>query len=167
MLATLAVGTRRLLNYFGLGKDLAPDGFELPFWCPDMARRHARIFRSVRPYTMTGFDRVASLCQSTAYLEANDIDGAVVECCDEHLWLTSDAAGIESVKTLAEIRRSLDAEHRIPTVAPIEFARWQHPRERSRDRNASEQEDDRMWKTHQNVGGSRFTPGSCRYASAA
>ncbi len=64
-------------------------------------------------------------------------DGAAVECCDEHLWLTS--AGEESgasadrgsVKSLAAIRRSLRGadgrlNHRVPVVAPVEFA----PRER-------------------------------------
>ena len=80
MLASLATGTRRLLNYLGIGNEAAPDGLDLPFWCPDMARRHARIYRSVRPFTMTGFERVAALCQSVAHIEASGIGGAVVEC---------------------------------------------------------------------------------------
>jgi replicative DNA helicase len=57
-------------------------------------------------------------------------DGASAECCDEHLWQTStraeDEAGGASVKALSEIRRSLrvsgEPNHRIPRVAPIEFA---------------------------------------------
>jgi len=80
MFATLAVGTRRLLNYFGIRKETGPRGPDLPFWCPAMARRHGRIYRAVRPFTMTGHERVAALCQSVAYLEAHRIGGAVVEC---------------------------------------------------------------------------------------
>jgi len=56
-------------------------------------------------------------------------DGAVAECCDEHLWHTTTRAesvlGKGSVKTLREIRRSLfggEPEPRVPTVAPVEFA---------------------------------------------
>jgi replicative DNA helicase len=53
-------------------------------------------------------------------------DGATVECCDEHLWLTADANGVGSVKPLSAIQRSLRQgqapNHRIPTVAPVEFA---------------------------------------------
>jgi replicative DNA helicase len=57
-------------------------------------------------------------------------DGATAECCDEHLWFTTAAAaGKGSVKTLAEIRRTLRVEgeperlnHRVPTVAPVELA---------------------------------------------
>ncbi|HYS09752.1 MAG TPA: replicative DNA helicase [Myxococcales bacterium] len=56
-------------------------------------------------------------------------DGAVAECCDEHLWQTATpeehAAGASSVKALSEIRRSLQSgngqRHRIPAVAPVEF----------------------------------------------
>jgi len=80
MLASLAVGTRRLLNYFGIRKDAPPDGLELPFWCPEMARRHARIDRQVRSFTMTSTERVAALCQSIAFIEAHGVGGAVVEC---------------------------------------------------------------------------------------
>src|SRR5437867_7625470 len=62
-------------------------------------------------------------------------DGATAECCDEHLWYTTAraeaamAAGKGSVKTLAEIRRTLYVagdpgrlNHRIPLVAPVELA---------------------------------------------
>jgi replicative DNA helicase len=62
-------------------------------------------------------------------------DGATVECCDEHLWYTTTRvegrrpAGIGSVKSLAEIRASLQVageparlNHRVPVVAPVEFA---------------------------------------------
>jgi hypothetical protein len=52
----------------------------LPFWSAAMAVRHAEIDRQVRPYTMTSPERVAALCQSIAYLEAQRIPGAVVEC---------------------------------------------------------------------------------------
>jgi O-methyltransferase len=52
----------------------------LPFHCTGMARRQAEIDRQVRPYTMTSPERVAALCQSIAYLEAQEIKGAVVEC---------------------------------------------------------------------------------------
>ena len=80
MLASLAVRTRRLLKYFGIRKEVAPDGLTLPFWHAEMARRYDRIYRAVRPYTMTSFERVAALCQSVAHLEAKGISGAVVEC---------------------------------------------------------------------------------------
>src|SRR5207244_4780088 len=40
-------------------------------------------------------------------------DGAAVECCDEHLWYTMTRGESGSVKSLAEIRQSLPAEHRI------------------------------------------------------
>src|SRR6266849_419011 len=62
-------------------------------------------------------------------------DGATVECCDEHLWFTTTrvenrrAGSRGSVKPLAEIRQSLRVasepdrlNHRVPVVAPIEFA---------------------------------------------
>ena len=56
-------------------------------------------------------------------------DGGVAECCDEHLWHVTGPSGEASVMPLAEIRRALRARrpqgtplHRIPTVAPIEFA---------------------------------------------
>jgi len=62
-------------------------------------------------------------------------DGATVECCDEHLWYTTaraesaHAAREGSVKTLAEIRRTLHVagaagrlNHRLPIVAPVELA---------------------------------------------
>jgi replicative DNA helicase len=62
-------------------------------------------------------------------------DGAVVECCDEHLWHTTTRAESRrpassgSVKPLAEIGRTLQVpgeegrlNHRIPLVAPVEFA---------------------------------------------
>ena len=68
-------------------------------------------------------------------------DGATVECCDEHLWFTTSRlesrrpGGEGSVKTLAEIRRTLHVagepgrlNHRIPIVAPIKFATRQQPR---------------------------------------
>src|SRR5947208_1706970 len=80
MLASFAVGTRRLLNLLGVREKRHPGALPLPFWCPEMARRHQAIFRQVRPYTMTGFERVAALCQSVAYLETAGIAGAVVEC---------------------------------------------------------------------------------------
>jgi replicative DNA helicase len=67
-------------------------------------------------------------------------DGAEVECCDEHLWFTttrveSRRPGSEgSVKSLPEIRQSLRVtgepdrlNHRIPTVAPIEFEKRGEP----------------------------------------
>jgi O-methyltransferase len=80
MLASIAVRTRRLLNYLGIRTGDVPDGLTLPFWCAEMARRHERIYRAVRPYTMTSFERIAALCQSIAHLEANGIGGTVVEC---------------------------------------------------------------------------------------
>jgi O-methyltransferase len=80
MLASLAVRTRRLLNLFGHREEHRCAEYPLPFWCPNMAGRHRAIFRQVRPYTMTSFERVAALCQSIAYLEAESIAGAVVEC---------------------------------------------------------------------------------------
>ena len=62
-------------------------------------------------------------------------DGATVECCDEHLWFTTTRVESRrpgargSVKPLSEIRKSLFVagepdrlNHRIPVVAPIEFA---------------------------------------------
>jgi replicative DNA helicase len=63
-------------------------------------------------------------------------DGASAECCDEHLWFTtthaenSSAGRGGSVKSLAEIRSSLRVgggeygalNHRLPLVAPVEFA---------------------------------------------
>jgi RecA/RadA recombinase len=71
-------------------------------------------------------------------------DGSIVECCDEHLWQTrttnertrgkfvrgpcpersripTGAEGVGSVKTLAQIRASLDAEHEVPALSPVEF----------------------------------------------
>jgi hypothetical protein len=80
MLASLAVRTRRLLNLLGRWEEPSQAEYPLPFWCPDMARRHRAIFRQVRRYTMTGFERVSALCQSIAYLEAESIAGAIVEC---------------------------------------------------------------------------------------
>jgi hypothetical protein len=78
MLASLTFRTRRILDYFGIGKKSAD--LPLPFWYSEMARRHRAIFRHVRPYTMTSFERVAALCQSVAHVETQRIAGAVVEC---------------------------------------------------------------------------------------
>ena len=69
-------------------------------------------------------------------------DGAVVECCDEHLWFTTTRAesqgpsGSGSVKALAEIRRTLllkngSLNHRIPMVEPVQFAPRPAPAERA------------------------------------
>jgi len=80
MLASLTVHTRRLLNLIGVRDQPRSARAPLPFWCADMARRHGAIYRQVRPYTMTSFERVVALCQSIAYLEAEHIAGAVVEC---------------------------------------------------------------------------------------
>ncbi|HYV66320.1 MAG TPA: DnaB-like helicase N-terminal domain-containing protein, partial [Myxococcales bacterium] len=62
-------------------------------------------------------------------------DGAMAECCDDHLWFTTTRAESSrprargSAKALSEIRRSLraagesgDLNHRIPVVAAVEFA---------------------------------------------
>ena len=67
-------------------------------------------------------------------------DGATVECCDEHLWLTTTRlesrrpGGEGSVKSLAEIRQSLRVtgepdrlNHRIPIVGPIDFSPREEP----------------------------------------
>ena len=68
-------------------------------------------------------------------------DGATVECCAEHLWLTTTRAESRgpsssgSVKSLAAIRQSLQEpgehgvlNHRTPVVAPVEFGpREQEP----------------------------------------
>ena len=65
-------------------------------------------------------------------------DGAVVECCDEHLWSTSTASesleGGGSVKALSEIRRTLrradqpdQLNHRVPTAAPVELENREDP----------------------------------------
>ena len=80
MMASLAVRTRRLLNLIGIHDEAPPAGPALPFAYPDLARRHRAIYRQVRPYTMTGTDRVAALCQGIAHIEAQGIAGAVVEC---------------------------------------------------------------------------------------
>lgn len=71
-------------------------------------------------------------------------DGATVECCDEHLWYTTTKAewfngaytrgprperkriptgthGEGSVKTFAEIRRTLEASHEIPLGQPVQY----------------------------------------------
>jgi replicative DNA helicase len=67
-------------------------------------------------------------------------DGATVECCDEHLWFTTTRAESRrpgsrgSVKPLSQIRESLHVpgeperlNHRVPLVAPIEFAQRDRP----------------------------------------
>jgi replicative DNA helicase len=63
-------------------------------------------------------------------------DGAVVECCDEHLWSTATPGegGHRSVKPLWEIRRTLRVpaepevlNHRVPTVAAVELAAREDP----------------------------------------
>jgi hypothetical protein len=74
MLQSLARRIRRL----AVGDP--PIEIPLPFWCRAMARRHRAIDRRVRPFTMTSRERVMALCQSIAYLEAQRIGGAVVEC---------------------------------------------------------------------------------------
>jgi hypothetical protein len=79
MFSSLAQRTSRLLERWGFCAE-PPVEVPLPFWCPAMARRTAAIDRYARRYTMTSHERVAALCQSVAYLEANRIDGAVVEC---------------------------------------------------------------------------------------
>ena len=65
-------------------------------------------------------------------------DGAVVECCDEHLWSTATPSesreGGASVKALSEIRRTLrradqpdQLNHRVPVVAPVELEAREDP----------------------------------------
>jgi len=44
-----------------------------PAWIND-------IIRQVRPYTMTGSERIAALCQSVAHIERWNIPGDIVEC---------------------------------------------------------------------------------------
>ncbi|MGD0614425.1 MAG: macrocin O-methyltransferase, partial [Verrucomicrobiota bacterium] len=46
---------------------------------PDFSEQNIRIFNAVRPYTMTGPERVNALIESVRYLVANRIDGAMVE----------------------------------------------------------------------------------------
>jgi len=73
-------------------------------------------------------------------------DGAVVECCDEHLWSTTTASesleGGGSVKALSEIRRTLrradqpdQLNHRVPTAAPVELGMIDRPAARMRRRS--------------------------------
>ena len=52
----------------------------VPEWSEPMAQEHASIWWRVKPYTMTGVERVVALCQSIAYLEKHGIAGDIVEC---------------------------------------------------------------------------------------
>jgi hypothetical protein len=76
MLTILKDHARRLLR---LVRRPAPRP-DLPFWSRGMARQADASLREVRPYTMTGPERVHALCQSVAYLESAGVPGDVVEC---------------------------------------------------------------------------------------
>ena len=47
---------------------------------PDFDERTFEILRTVMPYTMTSPERVAALCQAVRHVEANNVQGAFVEC---------------------------------------------------------------------------------------
>jgi O-methyltransferase len=80
MLASFTDNARRLLHRLGLTAPPVDLRAALPFWCDDMARVQAAIYQRVKPYTMTGPERVAALCQSIAHLEQHRLPGAIVEC---------------------------------------------------------------------------------------
>ena len=73
---------RRLFN--AIGHDIVPlvdrpepDGPEFP---PDFDQATIEICRSVKPFTMTSIERIASLCRSVEYVVRHDIPGDIVEC---------------------------------------------------------------------------------------
>ena len=80
MLSSFTHSARRLLGRLGLSNSFADLRAALPFWCEDMAQVQAAIYERVAPYTMTGPQRVAALCQGIAHLEQNRVPGAIVEC---------------------------------------------------------------------------------------
>ena len=55
-------------------------GYEIVRRHRQLSPAHLDILEKVRPYTMTGTDRVAALIAAVDYLSANRIEGDVVEC---------------------------------------------------------------------------------------
>lgn len=47
---------------------------------PDLSEREREIVSTVRPYTMTSVERIASLVNAVDYITKNDIPGDIVEC---------------------------------------------------------------------------------------
>jgi O-methyltransferase len=80
MLAAVKRRSRRLAERLGWCHPPLSFTEPLPFCCERMARVQRSIDRRVRPYTMTGPERVAALCQALAHLERRRIAGAIVEC---------------------------------------------------------------------------------------
>lgn len=68
----LAIGIQRMVNQLGF-EIRAVDG-------ADLTPRYAEIYENVRPYTMTSRDRIYTVVAATEYLEANGVEGAIVEC---------------------------------------------------------------------------------------
>jgi O-methyltransferase len=77
-LHTAKRGVKKLLNR--LGHDLVPYSPRGHDSAPDIDEATKSIFAEVRPYTMTGLERVAVLCQAVAYVVRNNIPGDLVEC---------------------------------------------------------------------------------------
>jgi O-methyltransferase len=47
---------------------------------PDVSTDFVEIYRKVCAYTMTSPERIVSLCEAAKYVQANNIEGDVVEC---------------------------------------------------------------------------------------
>jgi O-methyltransferase len=67
----------RLLRKLGITRRLPSPVEALP---PDLSDGDCRIIRLVRPFTMTGVERLAALIQATRYLARQKIPGDIVEC---------------------------------------------------------------------------------------
>jgi len=56
-------------------------GYDLvPFNNADSEQRYIDIFEQIRPYTISSYERIYALIDSTRYILRNDIKGVFVEC---------------------------------------------------------------------------------------
>ncbi|MBI6118554.1 TylF/MycF/NovP-related O-methyltransferase [Salegentibacter maritimus] len=46
----------------------------------DISKKEWQIIEAVKPFTMTNPERIVNLCRAVEYIEANSIEGSVVEC---------------------------------------------------------------------------------------
>src|SRR5262245_37131874 len=92
-------GLRRILNQ--VGHDIVPRTFKPDGLPDDFDAATKSLYAEVRPYTMSGIERVAALCQAVEYVVRHNIPGDMVEC---GVWKGGSMMAI--AKTLQRLRVS-------------------------------------------------------------
>jgi O-methyltransferase len=70
-------GVRRMLGPARRGEGSAAETPEFP---EDLSEAEKDLVRQVRPFTMTGLERIVQLARSVEYIVRNRVAGAIVEC---------------------------------------------------------------------------------------